>query len=92
MPKNLNLSDAIVELKANPPLRAGYPCRINRIYKELEDDDRRALQDLIDNSRISASAIARLLNQNGIDVKHATIAKHRRRADGTGCRCPKGNG
>lgn len=87
--KATDLNKSIAELMANPPLRSGYPCRIQRILAELSDEDGRALIELIDNSKISASAIARLLNEHGHDVKDATIGKHRRRNDGTGCRCPK---
>lgn len=88
MSKKSTLRDSITELLENPPLRSGYPCKISRIYSELDTEDRRALEDLIDQSKISASAISRLLNQNGFEIKYATIAKHRRRADGSGCRCP----
>jgi hypothetical protein len=89
--RKLQLTSAIADLIDNPPLRAGYPCKMNRILAELNDDDRRALENLVDNTRVSASAVARLLNQHGYDIKHATVAKHRRRADGGGCRCPKGS-
>lgn len=85
--KTLKLSESIADLKANPPLRQGYHCKVHRILQELEDDDRRALTDLIDNSEISASAVARLLVSHGYEIKDATIGKHRRRFDGTGCRC-----
>lgn len=90
--KSTSLADAIQDLKANPPLRQGYHCKVYRILEDLNDNDRQALTDLIDNSDISASAVARLLNSHGYDIKDATIAKHRRRFQGSGCRCNQGAG
>lgn len=88
----LSLTDSIKDLVANPPLRQGYHCKVYRILQELDGDDRQALIDLVDNSTISASAVARLLNTHGYEIKDATIGKHRRRADGTGCRCNQVSG
>jgi hypothetical protein len=82
-----SLVDSINDLVANPPIRQGYHCKVYRILNELSDDDRRALTDLIDKSKISASAVARLLNQHGYEIKDATVTKHRRRFQGSGCRC-----
>lgn len=87
-----SLSDSIKDLRANPPLRQGYHCKVYRILEELDDSDRQALTDLIDNSEISASAVARLLNSHGYEIKDATIGKHRRRFQGSGCRCNQVNG
>ena len=82
------LAESIAELVANPPLRSGFPCKVSTILAELDDEnDRRALSDLIDNSKVSASAVARLLVGYGYQIKDPSIAKHRRRFDGTGCRC-----
>jgi hypothetical protein len=87
MTKKTSLADSIEDLIANPPLRQGYHCKVFRILQELDEGDRQALTDLIDNSEISASAVARLLNTHGYEIKDATIGKHRRRFDGSGCRC-----
>lgn len=92
MTKKKSLIDSINDLKANPPIRQGYHCKVYRILQELNDDDRQALNDLIDNSTVSASAVARLLNDHGYQIKDATIGKHRRRFQGSGCRCNQVSG
>ena len=92
MTKSKSLIDSINDLKANPPIRQGYHCKVYRILQELNDGDRQALNDLIDNSTVSASAVARLLNEHGHEIKDATIGKHRRRFQGSGCRCNQVSG
>lgn len=84
-----SLQSSISALVANPPLRSGYPCKIAVILSELEGEDKLALIDLVDHSKISTVAIAKLLNEHGFEIKYQTIAKHRKRANGAGCRCPK---
>lgn len=85
-----SLQQSITALVANPPQRSGYPCKISVILSKLEGEDKQALIDLVDHSSISTVAIAKLLNEHGYDIKYQTVSKHRKRANGAGCRCPKG--
>jgi len=85
----MSLKSAIDAFLAAPPIQSGFPCKIDRILSDLSKDDSKALADLIDNEKISASAISRLLMTHNFDVKPASIIKHRKRGQTNGCRCKK---
>jgi hypothetical protein len=84
-----SLQSSISALISNPPLRSGYPCKVSVILSELVGEDKQALIDLVDHSTISTVAIAKLLNEHGYEIKYQTVSKHRKRANGAGCRCAK---
>jgi hypothetical protein len=85
----MSLKSAIDDFLANPPVQSGFPCKIDRIITDLPKEDGKALADLIDNDKISSSAISRLLMSHNFDVKSASIIKHRKRGEANGCRCKK---
>jgi len=43
---------------------------------------------VFDDPTWSSAAITRALNKRGYEIKADSIGRHRRRADGTGCKCP----
>lgn len=67
----------------------GVACKLGTILRELDAADAKSLADLLDKTRISASAISRLLAENGHRVGVGSIGYHRRRAFGAGCLCAK---
>lgn len=63
-------------------------CGVGKFVSTLDDDDRKAFKAAMDNPDIQVIAIARTLENNGITLGYDLIARHRRRAIGSGCRCP----
>lgn len=81
----MNLQQALATIE---PTRYGSACTVSVILAELGDDDREALKAALDNPKITTRGIAQALAAIGHEVGVGTLARHRRRADGAGCRCP----
>lgn len=63
-------------------------CGVGRFVETLDDEDRKAFIEAINNPKIQIKAIHRALEKHGIEVSYELLARHRRRAKGGGCRCP----
>ena len=78
-------------LAAAPRQSRGNVCRMSFVLEQLSDDDRQVLQQALavpigDPDRISNTAIAEALGQEGYDVHSKTVETHRKGA----CRCEPG--
>ena len=64
-------------------------CSIGKMLVSLDKEDREALTKVLADPLIESSSIARVLDKNGISIGGDLIRRHRRRANGNGCMCPK---
>jgi hypothetical protein len=62
---------------------------MGKMLVSLDKEDREALIKVLADPLIESSAIARVLDKNGISIGGDLIRRHRRRASGNGCMCPK---
>lgn len=77
------------ELAKATSTKSGPTCTVALILAELDEADRTALREALENRRMPATAIAEALRNVGIEVAAATLARHRNRARAAGCRCPR---
>ena len=84
----MSLADRLADA---PRHSRGNVCRMSFVLEQLNDDDRRALLAALavpvgHPDRISNTAIAEALGQEGYDVHSKTVETHRKGA----CRCEPG--
>lgn len=77
----MSLSDALTKLHKEPTSRRS--CLVADTFKQLDEPDGKALQEVLDNSAISNARISSTLKSAGIIVGESTINKHRK----GGCCC-----
>jgi len=65
----------------------GKKCAIGSLLLVLDPKDRDALAEVLANEQVSSASISRLLQENNYDIRRFTVANHRRRQTGNGCRC-----
>lgn len=66
-------------LAAQAPRNGGAVCVVCETLPILTDQDRAALTEALGNNRMSATMIARALEQYGVNVPVGTLRRHRRR-------------
>lgn len=77
-----HLHDNILQTRSVPL------CTVGKFIESLNDTDTARMEDLLADDTILASEIARAL-QPHVKLASNTVARHRRRANGTGCGCPR---
>lgn len=70
----MGLADDLAELPTNPWYKG---CGVTKSLQKLEDDDRIALLDALDNPSITHVFLARLLNKHGYNVGADAVRRHR---------------
>jgi hypothetical protein len=88
----VNLSDALDTAMAEN-YRPATQCSIAVLLERLDPDVAAKLITAIDTpspsgDMVPATLIAQLLKQHGEPVAATSISRHRRRAQGNGCKCP----
>lgn len=73
---------------AKNTIRSNNICTIGRMIQTLDPEDQKALEVAFNNPQLQTVAIYRALQSNGIEVGYDVLARHRRRKNGGGCRCP----
>jgi hypothetical protein len=68
-------------------------CSVGLLLDRLPEPDAAKLAKALDEPMESgewlpATRIAQILRQNGEDIASTTLSRHRRRGDGSGCKCP----
>jgi len=63
-------------------------CKVWLIMNNLQPDEAAKLNELINNTSVSANSISKILYQNKHFLSGAIVSRHRRRSSGTGCACP----
>ena len=82
-----NLIADLTALETAPPLIRGPKCSVRQLLDRLPENDRDALERVLDDERISAAAIARILQSHGNHIGHNSIVRHRRGYKDGGCAC-----
>ncbi|MFI1012659.1 hypothetical protein [Streptomyces sp. NPDC020965] len=78
--------DALTEVE---PARKGPPCTVGAVLTRVDEDTAAALHRILDTPTVTATAIAEVLSRHGRTVTSYTVARHRRRGNANGCRCPR---
>lgn len=61
-----------------PPKRKQYPCNVDRLLEKLEEGDREALSQALDNETgWTASALSKEMTRRGLPLTDKAIKKHR---------------
>lgn len=63
-------------------------CGVRAVLHNMPEEQRIKVESLVDAEVVSASKIAVVLGRNGFKVTNKSIARHRRRFRGGGCKCP----
>ena len=75
-----------------PTTRKGPPCSVGAVLATVDEETAAVLRRILDNGTISSTGIADVLSQHGRTVTGYTVARHRRRGNANGCRCPRDPG
>lgn len=81
----MKLAEALASAEAT---RYGTKCTVAVLLDELSADDRAALVAALDDPKVTTTQIVGALKSVGHNIGAGTLGRHRRRADGSGCRCP----
>jgi hypothetical protein len=83
----VNFDDELDDLLASnkPPNRV---CAVAFVYEKLPEDQLAKVRNIIDAGVVPASKISFVLDRHGFPVTDKSIARHRRRLIGGGCKCP----
>lgn len=73
--------DEIAEVAASTP--KGPACSIAELIRDLPEDEALELQEVLDNTSIVGSHIAKALKKRGYNIAAHTVQRHRRQ----GCSC-----
>lgn len=68
--------------------RSELLCGFGQLLMTLDAEDRKSLTEALDNPKLQTIAIYRVLTNNNLKIGYDVVARHRRRAQGGGCRCP----
>lgn len=63
-------------------------CKTAQLLKSLDEEDRKALEQVLEDLSVTAKSITKWLNQNGHQISMDSIRRHRKRQMG-GCLCPR---
>ncbi len=69
--------------------RKGPPCTVGAALSSIAPETAETLRRILDTATVTSTAIAAVLSQHGPAVASNTVARHRRRGQPNGCRCPR---
>ena len=75
------------EVKSEDVGRGGT-CAVGLLLGAVDEETRDEFVAVLANGTWPGTAITRALNKRGHDITTQSVVRHRRRVDGTGCRCP----
>lgn len=84
----LNAADLLDDLASINPARGGHACHTGYALSTLPTEVRAAVEGAMD-GLASSSDLARVLNKHGFALTTGQIARHRRRGQPNGCKCPR---
>ncbi|MEU1592780.1 hypothetical protein ABZ468_07940 [Streptomyces sp. NPDC005708] len=70
-----------------PAVRRGPQCSIGALLEAADPDVAESLRTVLNQTRVTAKAIADALSRHGDPITAYTVARHRRRGESNGCRC-----
>jgi hypothetical protein len=82
------LADALDDLMKGPVKAPSKQCAVGFVLDQMSEDEQGKLAQLIDESSIPATRIAKVLQDNGFDIQYSSINRHRNRKKAQGCTCP----
>lgn len=81
----------LADLADIAPRRGGHACHTRFAMEQIPVEARTAVAEAMDNPLVSSADLARLLNKHtGSTVTGNQVARHRRRGQPNGCKCPRG--
>lgn len=83
-----NLDELLDGLNADYQIQ-GMRCTFGTLLKELPETTREKLQSKIDDPKIPAARLSKVLLEAGHRITADTVQRHRRRSNPSGCRCPR---
>lgn len=81
------LAADLEQVHAQKPNR--IQCTIARLMLTLDDEDRQALEQVMDTESITTRSIVDWLETHGHHVGPHSMRRHRKRSTAQGCRCPR---
>ncbi|OEJ21105.1 hypothetical protein BGK67_35020 (plasmid) [Streptomyces subrutilus] len=76
-------------LAGAPAAPKGPPCTVGAFLAHADEPTAAALRVALDTPSITGKSIADTLRKYGGAVTAYTVARHRRRGESNGCRCPR---
>lgn len=83
------LAGELDALASAPAVVRGPRCSIGVLLENADFDVAMSLRAVLDQTTVSAKAIADALSRHGDPVTANTVARHRRRGESNGCRCER---
>jgi hypothetical protein len=87
--KQPGLAEDLQALATAPANPRGPKCSVGALLDAVDDDVSATLRTVLSNDRVTSRAIADALSRHGDPVTAWTVARHRRRGESNGCRCPR---
>ncbi|WP_435059857.1 hypothetical protein [Streptomyces sp. bgisy060] len=84
-----DLAAELAALTQAPAARKGPPCTVGSVLSTVDSTTADTLQQILDTPTVTSTAIAGVLSQHGPVIASDTVARHRRRGQANGCRCPR---
>ncbi|MFI6142459.1 hypothetical protein ACIBCC_30235 [Streptomyces griseus] len=85
----IGLAGELDALTSAPATPRGPECSIGALLRYADFDVAVSLRTVLDQTEVSATAIADALSRHGSRITAATVARHRRRGQSNGCRCER---
>ncbi|MEV7512069.1 hypothetical protein AB0O57_29345 [Streptomyces sp. NPDC091201] len=85
----LGLAAELEALAGAPTVPKGPQCTVGAFLAQADEPTAAALRAALDTPGITGKAIADTLRRYESDVTAYTVARHRRRGESNGCRCPR---
>lgn len=64
-------------------------CSFIKIFDKLNAEEIDTLKKVLDDPTIRHTDLAKTLYEVGFNISYVTVARHRRRLTGAGCKCPE---
>lgn len=84
------LESALDSARSNPRVRRPGPkCAFAKVMDQLPPETAAKVQTALDDETNTVSELADILIAGGFDISAFSVARHRRRGQSNGCRCPR---
>lgn len=84
------LETALDTFRSTPRTRRPGPkCAFAKVIDNLPAETAAKVSSAVDDENNAASELAELLIAAGFDISAFSVARHRRRGQANGCRCPR---